>query len=85
MLFRSETLERKLAYDIPIFAGLSLFKGESYYSKTFIGLLDSSDQIDYLNELLLKEEIDLSSPGAGFLLSIKADKIIGGIPGEIDV
>lgn len=85
LILDSETLEKKLAYDIPIFAGLSYFKGKSPYSKTFIGIMDNSEQIEYLNNLLVKEGIDLNKPGAGFLLSIKADKIIGGIPEEIDV
>jgi len=85
LILDSETLEKKLAYDIPMFAGLSHFKGKSPYSKTFIGIMDNSNQIDYLNKLLLKEEIDLTAPGAGFLLTIKADKIIGGIPEEIDI
>jgi len=85
LIVDSETLEKKLAYDIPMFAGLSHFKGKSPYSKTFIGIMDNSNQIDYLNKLLLKEEIDLTAPGAGFLLTIKADKIIGGIPEEIDI
>ena len=85
LILDSETLEKKLAYDIPMFAGLTHFKGKSPYSKTFIGIMDNSNQIDYLNELLLKEEIDLNAPGAGFLMTIKADKIIGGIPEEIEV
>ncbi len=85
LIIDSETLEKKLAYDIPVFAGLSYFKGKNPYSKTFIGIMDNSDQIDYLNDLLVREGIDLSRPGAGFLLSIKADRIIGGIPEEIDV
>ncbi len=85
LIVDSETLEKKLAYDIPIFAGLSYFKGKSPYSKTFIGILDNSHQIDYLNDLLKKEDIDLSIPGAGFLLSIKTEKIIGGIPREVDI
>ena len=85
LIIDSETLEKKLAYDIPIFAGLSYFKGKSPYSKTFIGIMDNSEQVDYLNELLIKENIDLRNPGEGFLLSIKADRIIGGIPEEIDV
>ncbi len=85
LILDSETLEKKLAYDIPMFAGLTHFKGKTPYSKTFIGILDNLNQIDYLNKLLLKEEIDLNAPGAGFLMTIKADKIIGGIPEEIDV
>lgn len=85
LILDSETLEKKLAYDIPMFAGLSHFKGKSPYSKTFIGIMDNPNQIDYLSKLLLKEEIDLTAPGAGFLLTIKADKIIGGIPKEIDI
>ena len=85
VILDSETLEKKLAYDIPIFAGLSYFKGKSPYSKTFMGIMDNSEQIEYLNDLLVKEDIDLNKPGAGFLLSIKADKIIGGIPEELDV
>ena len=85
LILDSETLEKKMAYDIPMFAGLTHFKGKSPYSKTFMGIMDNSNQIDYLNKLLLKEEIDLTAPGAGFLLTIKADRIIGGIPEEIDV
>ncbi len=85
LIVDSETLEKKLAYDIPIFAGLTYFKGKTPYSKTFIGILNNSNQIDYLNDLLIREGIDLSKPGAGFLLSIKTDRIIGGIPEEIDI
>ncbi len=85
LIVDSETLEKKLSYDIPIFAGLSYFKGKSPYSKTFMGILDNSNQIDYLNDLLKREGIDLSIPGAGFLLSIKAEKIIGGIPEEVEI
>ncbi|RKX75137.1 MAG: PTS sugar transporter subunit IIA [Spirochaetes bacterium] len=85
LILDSETLEKKMAYDIPMFAGLSHFKGKSPYSKTFIGIMDNSNQIDYLNKLLIKEGIDLNTPGAGFLLTIKVEKIIGGIPEEIDV
>ena len=85
LIVDSETLEKKLAYDIPIFAGLTYFKGKSPYSKTFIGILNSSEQTEYLNQLLLKEEIDLSKPGAGFLVTIEAKQIIGGIPEELDV
>ncbi len=85
LILDSETLEKKMAYDIPMFAGLSHYKGKSPYSKTFIGIMDNSNQIDYLNKLLIKEGIDLNAPGAGFLLTIKAEKIVGGIPEEIDV
>jgi PTS system fructose-specific IIC component len=85
LILDSETLEKKMAYDIPMFAGLSHYKGKSPYSKTFIGIMDNSNQIDYLNKLLLKEGIDLNAPGAGFLMTIRAEKIIGGIPEEIDV
>ncbi len=85
LIIDSETLEKKLAYDIPIFAGLTYFKGKSPYSKTFIGILNNENQIDYLNQLLLKEDIDLNKPGAGFLITMEATKIIGGIPEEIDV
>ena len=85
LILDSETLEKKMAYDIPMFAGLSHYKGKSPYSKTFIGIMDNSNQIDYLNKLLLKEGIDLNAPGAGFLMTIKAEKIIGGVPEEIDV
>ncbi|MCD6342915.1 MAG: PTS sugar transporter subunit IIA [Spirochaetaceae bacterium] len=85
LILDSETLEKKMAYDIPMFAGLSHFKGKSPYSKTYIGIMDNSNQIDYLNKLLIKEGIDLNTQGAGFLLTIKVEKIIGGIPEEIDV
>ncbi|NOY07626.1 MAG: PTS sugar transporter subunit IIA [Spirochaetes bacterium] len=85
LIIDSETLEKKLTYDIPIFAGLTYYKGKSPYSKTFIGILNSMDQVDYLNQLLLKEDIDLSKPGAGFLLTLETTKIIGGIPEQMDI
>ncbi|MCK5736365.1 MAG: PTS sugar transporter subunit IIA [Spirochaetaceae bacterium] len=85
LILDSETLEKKIAYDIPIFAGLSYYKGKSPYSKTFMGIMDNPDQIDYLNKLLMNEDIDLNAPGAGYLMIVKAEKIIGGIPEEIDV
>ncbi|MCD6123107.1 MAG: PTS sugar transporter subunit IIA [Spirochaetales bacterium] len=85
LIIDSETLEKKLTYDIPIFAGLTYYKGKSPYSKTFIGILNSIDQLNYLNQLLIKEDIDLSKPGAGFILTLEAKKIIGGIPGEMEI
>jgi len=85
LIIDSETLEKKLTYDIPIFAGLTYYKGKSPYSKTFIGILNSIDQVNYLNQLLIKEDIDLSKPGAGFILTLEAKKIIGGIPGEMEI
>jgi len=85
LIIDSETLEKKLTYDIPIFAGLTYYKGKSPYSKTFIGILNSIDQLNYLNQLLIKEDIDLSKPGAGFILTLEAKEIIGGIPGEMEI
>ena len=85
LIIDSETLEKKLTYDIPIFAGLTYYRGKSPYSKTFIGILNSIDQVNYLNQLLIKEDIDLSKPGAGFILTLEAKKIIGGIPGEMEI
>jgi len=85
LIIDSETLEKKLTYDIPIFAGLTYYKGKSPYSKTFIGILNSIDQVDYLNQLLIKEGIDLSKPGSGFMLTLEVKKIVGGIPGEMEI
>jgi len=85
LIIDSETLEKKLTYDIPIFAGLTYYKGKSPYSKTFIGILNSIDQVDYLNQLLFKKGIDLSKPGTGFILTLEAQKIVGGIPSEMEI
>lgn len=85
LIIESETLEKKIAYDIPLFAGLTYFKGKNPYSKTFIGLINNIEKIDYLNSLLKDIGIDLSKPGEGFLISFEAIKILGGIPAEIDI
>jgi hypothetical protein len=85
IILNTETLEKKLAYDIPLFAGLTYFKGKNPYSKTFIGFLNNTNQTEHLYKLLLDIGIDLNKPGAGFLTCIEVKKTFGGIPGEIDI
>lgn len=85
LIIDSETLEKKMAYDIPLFAGLTYFKGKNPYSKTFIGIINNVAKIDYLTTLLKDAGIDLQEAGAGFLISFEAIKIVGGIPAEIDI
>ncbi|AEJ62536.1 putative PTS IIA-like nitrogen-regulatory protein PtsN [Spirochaeta thermophila DSM 6578] len=85
VILETETLQKKLLYDIPIFAGVKFFHSRTPYSKTYMGILSSVEQADYLADLLKKQGIDLTSPGSGFLVAFEAGKVIGGIPEELDV
>ena len=85
LIMDTETLQKKLAYDIPIFGGMGFFNKKTPYSKTFFGIINSIEQIDYLNDLLKKEDIDLSKPGVGMLFTTKVEKLIGGMPEEINI
>lgn len=73
----AEGLEKILATDIPIFAGLRQMLDGGKEIKTLItAILLPGATIDELDKLLLDRGIDFRSAGTGVLASVKLDKVI---------
>ncbi|MEM5947180.1 PTS sugar transporter subunit IIA [Spirochaetia bacterium 38H-sp] len=85
IILESETLQKKLLYDIPIFAGVKFFHSKTPFSKTYVGTLSSLEQADFLAKLLKGQGVDIMKPGGGFLLAFEAGRLIGGVPEDLDV
>ncbi|MBN1327795.1 MAG: PTS sugar transporter subunit IIA [Candidatus Cloacimonetes bacterium] len=74
----STSMARKLAYEMPIFAGLSyMAQGKSKTSRLIFALIDNSTTAHKLAGILKANGIDLSRKGVGFIQTIKIDNIIG--------
>ena len=73
----AEGLEKILAEDIPIFAGLrQILEGEKAKRHVIIAPLLPGANIDELDKLLLDRGIDFRAPETGVMMSISIDKII---------
>jgi hypothetical protein len=73
----AEGLEKILATDIPIFAGLRQMLDGGKEMKTLItAILLPGATVDELDKLLLDRGIDFRSAGTGVLASVKLDKVI---------
>lgn len=76
------TMERVLAKDVPIFAGLmQSTRGSRSYNKNVFALIPSQKVVDQLVEILRELEIDLSNPAVGMLFTVPVDFILGN-PGK---
>ena len=73
----AEGLEKILATDVPIFAGLRQMLDGGKEKKTLITApLLPGATLDELDRLLLDRGIDFRSAGTGVLASVKLDKVI---------
>lgn len=73
----AEGLEKILATDIPIFAGLRQMLNGGKEKKTLIlAPLLPGATIEELDKLLLDRGIDFRSQGVGVMCSVKLDKVI---------
>lgn len=82
----STSLAKKMAYEMPIFAGLSyMAQGKSKQSDLVFAFLDNKDQADKLAKLLKENGIDLNKKGIGFIQLIKIDNVIGNPEVEIEI
>jgi len=76
-IFESEGLGHLLAYDVPIFAGLRKFVGESKSTnRTIMVLLDNKDIFPKIKRLLNEENIDFTKPGVGIIVTVPVGKVI---------
>ncbi len=62
----------------PFFAKMTMMGEENENSIVFTGISDDESVIYKIDSMLKEENINLSDPGIGVLLGIKADYIIGG-------
>jgi len=82
----SSSMAKRLAYDMPIFAGLSyMAQGKSKKSSMIFATLDNREQVDELPQLLKENGIDLNEKGVGFIQLIKVDSIIGNMDEDIEL
>lgn len=67
-------MERVLAKDVPIFAGLlQTTRGSRAYNKNIFALIPKKDTAHQLVEIMIDLEIDLSDPSIGTIFTIPVD------------
>jgi nitrogen PTS system EIIA component len=82
----SISMAKKLAYEMPIFAGLSyMTSGKSKKSQLIFAYLENKNMANKLAQLLKENDIDLDKKGVGFIQTIKLDAIIGNPEEEIEL
>ncbi|MCF7919853.1 MAG: PTS sugar transporter subunit IIA [Candidatus Cloacimonetes bacterium] len=82
----SVSMARKLAYDIPVFAGLSYIgTGSSKFSNMLFCHITNPRIPQHLANLLKSNGIDLKKKGIGYIQLIKLESIIGEPEEEINI
>ena len=77
---------KKLAYEMPVFAGLSyMATGKSKESLMIFSHIQNRNQATQLAKLLKENGIDLDQKGVGFMQVIKVEDVIGSFEEEIEV
>ncbi len=80
------SMAKKLAYEVPVFAGLSyMAQGKSKHSNVIFAHVENKDVAHQLADLLKENGIDLDKKGVGFIQIIKVDDIIGNFEEDIDL
>ncbi|RJP22617.1 MAG: hypothetical protein C4527_21600 [Candidatus Omnitrophota bacterium] len=70
-------MERVLAKDVPIFAGLlQTTRGSRSYNKNILALIPKKEIVSKLVSILRDLDIDLSDPTTGFLFTIPVDFVL---------
>ncbi len=70
-------MERVLAKDVPIFAGLlQTTRGSRSYNKNIFAVIPRRDIVDRLIDILREMNIDFSEPAVGTLFTIPVDIMI---------
>jgi len=82
----STSMARKLAYEMPVFAGLSyMAQGKSKQSNVIFAHIESKIAATKLAVLLKENGIDLDKKGVGFIQVIKVESIIGNFEEDIEL
>jgi mannitol/fructose-specific phosphotransferase system IIA component (Ntr-type) len=80
------SMAKKLAYEIPVFAGLSyLAQGKSKQSNIIMAHIEYRDSARKLSNLLMENGINFNKKGIGFIQTIKVDDIIGNFEEDIEL
>jgi hypothetical protein len=82
----SVSMARKLAYEIPVFAGLSYIgQGNSKTSSTIFCHIKSSKTPAKLVDILKSNGIDINKKGVGYIQTIKLDSLLGVTEEDIEI
>ncbi|MDO9578322.1 MAG: PTS sugar transporter subunit IIA [Candidatus Cloacimonadales bacterium] len=80
------SMAKKLAYEMPVFAGLSyMAQGKSQHSNLIFAHIEYRDIARKLANLLKENGIDLNKTGVGFIQTIKVENIIGNFEEDIEL
>ena len=80
------SMAKKLAYEMPVFAGLSyMAQGKSQHSNLIFAHIEYRDIARKLANLLKENGIDLHKTGVGFIQTIKVENVIGNFEEDIDL
>ena len=80
------SMAKKLAYEMPIFAGLSyMTQGKSKKSILIFAHIENKEKVHKLAKLLKENGIDLDKKGVGFIQIIKVETVIGNYEEEIEL
>lgn len=82
----STSMAKKLAYEMPVFAGLSyMTPGKSKKSQLIFAYLENKNMAIKLAKLLKEHKVDLDKKGVGYIQTIKIDALIGNPEEEIEL
>lgn len=85
-IVQSSSMAKKLAYEMPLFAGLAyMTSGKSKSSELILAHVEDKKIAYQLATLLKDNGIDLEKRGVGFIQLIKVDGIIGNFEEDIDL
>lgn len=85
-LVEANSMAKTLAYEIPVFAGLSyLARGKSKRSSLILAHVENRETPSKLAALLLENGIDLKISGNGFIQIIKIEDVIGNPEEDLDI
>lgn len=71
-------MERVLAKDVPIFAGLlQTTRGSRAYNKNIFALIPKKETVLQLVDILKEMDIDLTNPSIGILFTVPVDFTFG--------
>jgi mannitol/fructose-specific phosphotransferase system IIA component (Ntr-type) len=80
------SMAKKLAYEMPVFAGLSyMAQGKSKHSSLIFAHIEYREIARKLANLLKENGIDLYKTGVGFIQTIKVDDVIGNFEEDIEL
>lgn len=85
-LVESQSMVRKMAYEMPVFAGLSyMAHGKSASSALIFAHIERKIQAEQLFKLLKQYKIDLSRKGMGFIQVIKLETVLGEYEEDLEI